>query len=147
MADKVERARVLRAMIEANAQTMEPEQAVEYPELFPEWVGDGREYPAGKILRRNGELFKVNDGMGHRSQPDWTPESAHSLFSKLLTDPTGETIKPWEQPESTNGYKFGDKVTHIGFIWENTLQNMPNTWKPGAIGTEALWKKLSEYTG
>ena len=145
MADRIDRARALRAMIEANAQTMEPERAVEYPELFPEWNGDGRMCAAGEIYRRNGELVKVLQD--HVSQPDWTPENAPSLFAKLLTDPTGETIKPWERPDSTNGYKFGDKVTHIGFIWENTLQNMPNTWEPGAIGTEALWKKLSEYTG
>lgn len=138
--DRITRARELRAMIETNAQSMEPAKMVEYPELFPEWVGDGREYPAGKILRRNGELFKVNNGMGHRSQPDWTPETATSLYSKLLTDPTGENILPWQQPDSTNGYKLGDKVTHNGKIWENTLADMPNTWEPGVFG----WTEVAE---
>lgn len=134
MADKVERARALRAMIEANAQTMAPERAVEYPELFPEWSGDGRMCAAGEIYRRNGELVKVLQD--HVSQPDWTPENAPSLYAKLLTDPTGETIKPWEQPESTNGYKTGDKVTHNGKTWVNTLEGMPNTWEPGVYGWE-----------
>lgn len=141
MADKVERARQLRAMIEANAQSMEPAQAVEYPELFQEWSGDGREYTAGQILRRNGKLFKVNDGMGHRSQPDWTPESAHSLYSKLLTDPTGENILPWVQPDSTNGYTYLAEVIHNGEEWVNTLKDIPNTWEPGVFG----WTKKSEY--
>jgi hypothetical protein len=53
-----------------------------------------------------------------------------------LTDPTGKTIKPWEQPESTNGYKTGDKVTHNGKTWVNTLEGMPNTWEPGVYGWE-----------
>ena len=141
MMDRITRARELRAMIETNAQSMEPAKMAEYPELFPEWVGDGREYPAGKILRRNGELFKVNNGMGHRSQPDWTPESAHSLFSKLLTDPTGKTIQPWVRPDSTNGYAHLAEVTHNGDEWVNTLADIPNTWEPGVFG----WMKKSEY--
>ena len=131
--DRIDRARALRAMIETNAQSMEPAKMAEYPELFPEWKDDGREYPAGKIIRRNGKLYKVNDGMGHRSQPDWPPEAAHSLFSELLTDPNG-AIKPWVQPDSTNGYQLGDKVTHNGKTWENTLADMPNTWEPGVFG-------------
>ena len=131
--DRIDRARALRAMIETNAQAMEPAQMAEYPELFPEWKDDGREYPAGKIIRRNGKLYKVNDGMGHRSQPDWPPEAAHSLFSELLTDPNG-AIKPWVRPGSTNGYQLGDKVTHNGKTWENTLADMPNTWEPGVFG-------------
>lgn len=130
--DRITRARALRAMIETNAQTMEPAQMAEYPELFPEWKDDGREYHAGKILRRNGELVKVL--LAHRSQPDWTPETAPSLYSKLLTDPTGENILPWQQPDSTNGYKLGDKVTHNGKIWENTLADIPNSWEPGVFG-------------
>ena len=130
--DRIERARELRAMIEQNAQTMQPAKMAEYPELFPEWMGDGREYPAGKILRRNGELVKVL--LAHRSQPDWTPEAAPSLYSKLLTDPTSESILPWVQPDSTNGYKLGDKVAHNGKMWENTLADIPNSWEPGVFG-------------
>lgn len=140
MSDKVTRARALRAIIEANAQTMEPKQAAEYPELFPEWDGNGKNYLAGQIVRRNGELFKVNDGQGHTSQPNWTPEDAHSLYSKLLTDPTGSTVLPWVQPDSTNGYKTGDRVTHGGKLWENTLEGMPNSWEPGVFG----WTEVAE---
>ena len=129
--DRIDRARELRRMIEANAQGMEPAQAVEFPELFPEWRDDGREYAVGQILRRNGELVKVL--LAHRSQPDWPPEAAPSLFAKALTDPNGE-ILPWVQPDSTNGYQLGDKVTHNGKTWENTLADIPNTWEPGVFG-------------
>lgn len=128
--DRITRARELRAMIETNAQTMEPAQMMEYPELFPEWVGDGREYPAGKVLRRNGELVKVL--LSHRSQPEWAPENAPSLFSKVLTDPTGETILPWVQPDSTNGYMTGDKVLFNGEVYASTIDN--NVWAPDVYG-------------
>ena len=138
--DRITRARELRAMIETNAQSMEPEKMAEYPELFPEWVDDGREYPAGKILRRNGELVKVL--LAHHSQPDWTPEHAPSLFSKVLTDPTGETVLEWVQPDSTNGYMTGDRVTHNGQTYESLVDN--NVWEPGAVGSETLWSVVTE---
>lgn len=132
--DRIERARELRAMIETNAQSMEPAKMAEYPELFPEWMGDGREYPAGKILRRNGELVKVL--LAHRSQPDWTPETAPSLYSKLLTDPTGENILPWVQPDSTNPYMTGDKVLYNGEVYASTVDN--NVWAPDVYGWVAV---------
>lgn len=136
----IDRARQLRAMIEENAQTMEPETAQEYPELFPKWKGDGRLYTAGMILRRNGELVKVLQE--HFAQEGWAPEHAPSLFTKVLTDPTGETILAWVQPDSTNGYMTGDKVTHNGQTWESTVDN--NVWEPGAAGTGNLWMTVEE---
>ena len=136
----IERARQLRAMIETNAQTMKPETAKEYPELFPEWNGDGRLYEAGMILRRNGELVKVMQD--HYSQEGWEPENAPSLFADVLTDPTGATILPWVQPDSTNGYMTGDKVTHNGVTYESLVDN--NVWEPGAVGSESLWAAVAE---
>ena len=131
MADRINRARELRAMIEHNAQGMAPAQMPEFPELFPEWSGDGKEYPVGKVVRYGGEFYKAI--LAHRSQPDWTPETAPSLFAKVLTDPAG-AILPWVQPDSTNGYQLGDKVTHNGKTWENTLADMANVWEPGVFG-------------
>lgn len=139
MMDRITRARELRAMIETNAQTMEPAQMAEYPELFAEWDGNGKEYPAGKILRRNGKFVKVL--LAHRSQPDWAPEAAPSLFADVLTDPTGSAILPWVQPDSTNGYAYLAEVTHNGEEWVNTLEDIPNVWEPGVFG----WTKKSEY--
>ena len=130
MSDIIERARKLRAMIETNAQTMEPAQAQEYPELFREWKGDGRLCAAGAIMRRNGELVKVL--IEHYAQEGWEPENAPSLFTKVLTDPTGESVLAWVQPDSTNPYMTGDKVTHNGQTWVSTIDN--NVWEPGVYG-------------
>lgn len=140
MSGIIERARMLRAMIEETAQTMNPEKAHEYPELFPEWKGDGRHYAAGVILRRNGGLVKVL--IEHYAQEGWEPENAPSLFTKVLTDPIGESVFAWVQPDSTNPYMTGDKVIHNGETWVSLVDN--NVWEPGATGTETLWEIVAE---
>ena len=58
----------------------------------------------------------------------------------MLTDTSG-AILPWVQPDSTNPYAKGDKVTHIGKTWESLVDN--NVWEPGAVGTENLWKEVA----
>ena len=125
----IERARELRRVIEANAQTMTDEAALETPELYPEWDGSGAAMAEGDRVRRNGVLYKAL--MGHKTQPEWPPESAPSLYAKVLTDPNG-AILPWEQPDSTNTYSKGDKVTHNGKTWVSEYDN--NSWEPGVFG-------------
>ena len=58
-----------------------------------------------------------------------------SLWAKVLTSDTGEPL-PWEQPESTNPYMQGDKVTHGGKTWVSAFDN--NVWEPGVYGWEVL---------
>ena len=130
----IDRARALRAVIEENAQKMDMGKAAEYPELFPEWDGNGKGYKAGDLLRYNGQLVQVLQQ--HTSQAGWTPDNAPSLFAKVLTDPTGESILPWEQPDSTNPYMKGDKVKHNGYTWECAIDN--NVWEPGVYGWNAV---------
>ena len=113
------------------------EQALQVPDLYDKWSGDGMQYKMGVRVNYNGTLYKVLQD--HTSQPDWTPDAAPSLFAKVLVaDP--EVIPEWEQPDSTNGYAKGDRVTHNGIIWESLVDN--NVWEPGAVGTESLWKEV-----
>ena len=134
MAGIIDRARQLRAMIEKNAQTMDAEKAADFPELFPEWNGDGVAYKAGEMVRRNGVLMKVLQD--HTSQAGWTPEAAPSLFAKVLTDPIENTVQPWQQPDSTNPYMKGDIVTHSGETWKSNIDN--NVWVPGVYGWDVV---------
>lgn len=120
---------------EMQAQTLPDEQAIEVQVLYPEWSGDGVEYEKDFKVNYDGVLYKVLQK--HTSQADWTPTEAPSLFAKVLTEPG--VIKEWEQPESTNPYMKGDKVSHDEKIWESLVDN--NVWEPGAQGTEALWKE------
>ena len=108
------------------------EQALAVPVLYPAWRS-GVDYAVGIRVLYNGTLYKVLTA--HTSQDDWTPDVAPSLFAKVLIP--DETVVPeWEQPDSTNPYSAGDKVTHNGKTWVSDIDN--NVWEPGVYG----WTEL-----
>ena len=104
------------------------EQALSVSVLYPAWRS-GVNYVAGQRVLHGGVLYKALQD--HTSQDDWTPDAAPSLFAKVLI-PDAETIPEWEQPDSTNPYSKGDKVTHSGKRWTSDVDN--NTWEPGVYG-------------
>lgn len=71
----------------------------------------------------------------HTSQVGWEPSNAPSLWARILGGQDGQ-VAEWEQPDSTNPYMAGDKVTHNGHTWESEVDN--NVWEPGVYG----WKQL-----
>ncbi|MBQ8570275.1 MAG: hypothetical protein IJ444_02055 [Kiritimatiellae bacterium] len=110
------------------------EQAYEVPVLYPEWK-DGVAYEAGDRVLYNDVLYKVLTA--HTSQAEWTPDVAASLFAKvLIVDPN--VVPEWEQPDSTNPYMTGDKVTYNGKTYVSTVDN--NVWAPDAYG----WSEVAE---
>lgn len=121
------------------AETFTDEQALQVPSLYAEWSGDSRAYKTGIRLNYGSVLYKVLQD--HTSQADWTPDVTPSLYAKVLI-PDTDIIPEWEQPESTNGYSVGDKVTHNGVTYVSLVDN--NTWEPGVTGTEALWEAVTE---
>lgn len=124
------RARELRSVITHNAQaTQTDEEALRTPELYDEWDGESKSYTAGLRLRYKGILYKVLQD--HTSQSDWTPDTSPSLYTKVLI-PDENVIPAWEQPDSTNAYMTGDKVTHNDKTWISDIDN--NTWEPGVYG-------------
>ena len=98
-------------------------------ELYPAWHGDGRHYTAGSRVRDEGILYAVLQE--HDSQPDWAPAAAPALFAKVLI-PDPDVIPEWVQPDSTNPYMTGNRVTHNGKTWESQIDN--NVWEPGVYG-------------
>ena len=124
----VEMARKLRPIIEQAAQSLTDETALEAVDLFPAWKA-GQSYAAGQRIRYGGVLYSVLQD--HTSQADWTPDAAVSLFAKVLI-PDPDVIPEWEQPDSTNPYSAGDKVTHNGKTWVSDIDN--NVWEPGVYG-------------
>ena len=125
----IELARKLRPFIEKAAISLDDADALEAKELYPQWSGDSIEYTVDFRVRYNGILYKVLQN--HTSQPAWTPDVTPSLFAKVLI-PEPDVIPEWQQPDSTNPYMIGDKVTHNGKTWENTINN--NVWQPGVYG-------------
>lgn len=108
------------------------EQAIEVQPLYPMWK-EGVAYVVGERVQHGEILYKVL--MNHTSQADWTPDVAPSLFAKvLISDPT--VIVAWEQPDSTNPYMTGDKVSHNGKTWVSVVDN--NVWEPGVYGWEEV---------
>ena len=128
----IELARKLRPIIEKSAQNLDDATALEAVTLFPAWAA-GVAYTAGTKVKHGGVLYSVLQD--HTSQASWEPGVAPSLFAKVLI-PDPDVIPEWEQPDSTNPYMQGDKVTHNGKTWVSDIDN--NVWEPGVYGwTEA----------
>ena len=111
-----------------NSITVDDNTALRMVEFYPEWTTD-TDYAAGFMVQHNGTLYKCLTA--HTSQADWTPEAAPSLWAKVLI-PDKTVIPAWEQPDSTNPYSKGDKVTHNGKTWTSMVDN--NVWEPGVFG-------------
>lgn len=123
-----DRAHRLRAAIEVAAESYDDATAAEYPELYPAWDPTAV-YAADTRVQYQGVLYKCLQD--HTAQADWTPDAAPSLWAKVLI-PDPDVIPEWEQPDSTNPYSAGDKVTHNGKTWASDIDN--NVWEPGVYG-------------
>ena len=99
--------------------------------------GSGKAYKTGDRVQYSGVLYKVLQD--HTSQSTWTPTDAPSLFAKVLTSTDG-TPSEWQQPDSTNAYKIGDRVIYNGKIYESLIDN--NVWSPADY--PAGWKEIIE---
>ena len=132
MNDMMQNARKLRATIETLSATMKDSEAAKTPELFPAWE-PAVEYKTGDRVQSDGVLYKAL--ADHTAQETWTPVAAPSLWAKVLI-PDENTIPEWEQPDSTNAYSVGDRVSYNGKIYESTING--NVWSPEAY--PAGWK-------
>ena len=117
------------AVAQIQAQSLTDEQALSVQAIYPAWSGNGVSYAVDYKVLFDGTLYKCLQA--HTSQADWAPDAAPSLWAKvLITDP--EVIPEWEQPDSTNPYSKGDRVTHNGKTWESLVDS--NVWEPGVYG-------------
>lgn len=128
------------AVAQIQAQSLPDEQALTVKDIYPAWDGNGVSYQKDYYLTHNEKLYKVLQA--HTSQEDWAPDLAPSLFAEVLPGQSGTGTGEWAQPDSTNPYMTGDRVTHNGDTWESLIDN--NVWEPGTQGTEALWQKVTE---
>lgn len=132
-----EAAKIVRATMDKAGAMLTDEQALQVTALYPLWDA-AKTYTVGDRVRYAGKLYRCLQP--HTAQETWNPADAPSLWAKVLTSETGE-ILPWVQPDSTNPYAKGDKVTHNGKTWESLVDN--NVWEPGVTGTESLWKEVA----
>lgn len=129
---KLARAMELRAIIEEAMSKEDDSVVLEIPQLLPEWK-PGIAYTTGKKIQYGRVVWKVLQD--HTSQEGWEPGVAPSLFAEVLI-PDPDVIPEWKQPDSTNPYMKGDKVTHNGTTWVCTIDN--NVWEPGVYGWDPV---------
>ena len=128
-------AAVFRSAVKEGAPLITDETALDLPDTtFKQWNGAGVQYIKGDIVAFNGITYRVLQA--HKSQPDWRPNTAVSLFVKIVL---GGAILEWVQPTSTNPYKKGDKVLWQGKTYESLIDN--NVWSPS--GYPQGWKLIS----
>lgn len=129
----LELAQKLRPYIEKAAISLSDEDALEAVNLFPNWTPDADRYEKDARVNYEGILYKCLQA--HIPQAAWTPTAAPSLWAKVLI-PDANVIPEWEQPDSTNPYMKGDKVTFNGITYESTIDN--NVWAPNVYGWIAV---------
>ena len=112
------------ATIKAVGNLLTDEQAISTPKFFPLW--SIKPYIIGERVRHDDFLYRCLQA--HTAQSDWAPDVAVSLWTKI-SDPAIEWPE-WVQPESTNPYNTGDKVTFEGKRYISKIN--ANTWSPSA---------------
>ena len=95
----------IRHAIEKGTAVLNDEEALEVPELFPNWEV-GKAYAVGDRMRYGEQLYKCVQA--HTSQADWTPDITPALYTPVAEP--GE-IPVWVQPTGVqDSYMTGDKV-------------------------------------
>ena len=123
----LELAQKLRPYIEKAAMFLTDEDALEAVDLFPRWSAEHGRYKVGDKVKYEEVLYRCIQE--HNSQEMGYPTAAPSVWAKILI-PDENVIPEWEQPDSTNPYMKGDKVTFEGKVYESIIDN--NIWSPAA---------------
>lgn len=117
----------------AENEMIDEVTAAEHAAVFLEWEPEIN-YKMKDIRKYKESLFKCLQD--HKSQEDWNPEMAVSLWKKI-GDPT-EEFPQWSQPIGAgDAYMNGDKVTFENEHYVSNIDN--NVWQPGVYG----WDKVN----
>ena len=98
--------------------------------MYMEWEIN-KAYVIGDRVRYGEKLYKCIQA--HTSTDTYTPGEAVSLWAEVLPGQDGD-IGEWVQPDSTNPYMMGDKVTHNNKRWISRIDY--NVYEPGVAGWE-----------
>lgn len=125
-----------------QAQNLDDSQVLDFISLLPEFDPNGVQYKKGFKLQYNGDAYKVLQD--HKSQADWTPDAAHSLFVKIdpVTEADPDAVTEWVMKQNgiDEGYKKDQVVTHNGKYWKSKIDN--NFYEPSEA-TYAAWEDVT----
>ena len=85
----------LRNALMAFARSAPDNDAATFPSLYDKWVVGERVEPGDRrYYAPNKKLYKVNEGMGHTTQADWTPDKTPALWTIVDVEHTGTVADP-----------------------------------------------------
>lgn len=127
-----EKAKLLRAMIEKAAASLDDSDALDGVELFPAW-GVGIDYARTVRVRYDDKLYRCEQA--HTSQDGWEPPNVPALWTEVAKP--GE-IPVWKQPTGAqDAYNKGDRVyypTKLDDVYVSLID--ANVYQPGVYGWE-----------
>ena len=123
MASVLEQVRAIKADMKSAGAMLTDEQAHTVPAIFMLWDATAT-YAVGDRVRHNALLYRCLQA--HTAQATWTPDSAVSLWVRI--DDPAIAWPEWVQPESTNPYAKGAKVTFEGKRYVSLVDG--NVWSP-----------------
>lgn len=139
--NKLQRAEQLRRVLQLFAQSLEKEKAVEVATVFDTWkVGKayniGEYFSYGENLVGDPQIYKVIQA--HKSQADWMPQSAVSLYSPIGLGESGYPL--WSEPTGAHdAYTVGDVIEFNGILYESLING--NVYSPEAYPDG--WNKVN----
>ena len=139
--NRIQAAAQMRRALQMFAASLGEEDALIIASVYPEWDGNSKAYKTsewvkyGEDAMGDARLYQVLQD--HTSQPQWTPDTATSLYKRVGVSADG--TPKWVQPVgATDAYNKGDVVEHNGAKWVSDID--ANVWEPGVYG----WTKQGD---
>lgn len=133
--NRMQAAEQMRRALQMFAASLGEEDALIIASVYPEWDGNSKAYKTGEWVKYgedamgDARLYQVLQD--HTSQPQWTPDTATSLYKRVGVSADG--TPKWVQPVgATDAYNKGDVVEHNGAKWVSDID--ANVWEPGVYG-------------
>ena len=136
--NRLQAAEQMRRALQMFAASLGEEDALIIASVYPEWDGNSKAYKTGAWVKYgeddmgDARLYQVLQD--HTSQPQWTPDTATSLYKRVGVSADG--TPKWVQPVgATDAYAKGDIVEYNGKKYISTID--ANVWAPDVYGWEA----------
>ena len=135
--NRVQAAEQMRMALQMFAASLGEDDALIIASVYPEWDGNSKAYKTGEWVKYgedamgDARLYQVLQD--HTSQPQWTPDTATSLYKRVGVSADG--TPKWVQPVgATDAYDKGDIVEYNGKKYISTID--ANVWAPDVYGWE-----------
>ena len=135
--NRLQAAEQMRRALQIFAASLGEDDALIIASVYPEWDGNSKTYKTGEWVKYgedamgDARLYQVLQD--HMSQPQWTPDTATSLYKRVGVSADG--TPKWVQPVgATDAYAKGDIVEYNGKKYISAID--ANVWSPDTYGWE-----------